>query len=378
MYHILPLTTLPLSVILTLFIYSIKMPPKLTDRSQRTRSAAASRLEIAQGKGHFPKRKQPPETIANTSQAIATAPKHKQPPETIANTSQAIATAPKRKQPPETIANTSQAIATAPKRKQPPETIANTSQAIATAPPPYNSASAAASTKRATRSAVSTSYFPTKVINTEHLYLDSSEEEEESPAEGERTATNSAETQGKDHTQFSDFVNTGCTEGEATATATHSEAATHSTEARGIDPMPSLLALNTTPNVGLFPRSSTGDLKPAALNEETSSDYDDNDEDGDLKTGGDVKRSGDHFEELTATIMTGGDLKTRGNLLEEPTGAKILKKKVPGGAFSPRRESLGILQDFMRKQKQVSPLFARQAEQDASSPTGENNDFLIQ
>jgi len=97
MYHILPLTTLPLSVILTLFIYSIKMPPKLTDRSQRTRSAAASRLEIAQGKGHFPKRKQPTETIANTSQAIATAPKHKQPPETIANTSQAIATAPKRK-----------------------------------------------------------------------------------------------------------------------------------------------------------------------------------------------------------------------------------------------------------------------------------------
>jgi len=73
--------------------------------------------------------------------------------------------------------------------------------------------------------------------------------------------------------------------------------------------------------------------------------------------------------------MTGGDLKTRGNFLEEPT-AKILKKKVPGGAFSPRGESLGILQDFMRKQKQVSPLFARQAEQDASSHTGENNDFV--
>ena len=294
------------------------MPPKLTERSQRTRSAAASRLEIAQGKGHFPIRKQPPETIANTSQAIATA------------------------------------------------------------PPPHSSASAAASTKRTTRSAVSTSYFPTKVINTEHLYLDSSEEEEESPAEGERTATNSVEAEGKDHPQIPDFVNTGCTEGEAAATATHSEAATHSTEAHGNAPMPSLLALNTTPNVGLFPPSSTGDLKPAALNEESFSDYDDNDEDGDLKTGGDVKRSGDHFEELTATIMTGGDLKTRGNLLEEPTGAKILKKKVPGGAFSPRRESLGILQDFMRKQKQVSPLFARQAEQDASSPTGENNDFLIQ
>ena len=30
----------------------------------------------------------------------------------------------------------------------------------------------------------------------------------------------------------------------------------------------------------------------------------------------------------------------------------------------------------MRKQKQVLPLFARQAEQDASSPTGENNDFV--
>ena len=187
------------------------MPPKLTECSQRTRSAAASRLEIAQGKGHFPKRKQPPEIIANTSQAIATAPK--------------------RKQPSETIANASQAIATAPKRKQPPETIANTSQAIATAPPPYTSASAAASTKRATRSAVSTSYFPSKVINTEHLYLDSSEEEEESPAEGERTATNSVEAEGKDHPQFSDFVNTGCTEGEAAATATHSEAATHSTAA---------------------------------------------------------------------------------------------------------------------------------------------------
>jgi hypothetical protein len=208
--------------------------------------------------------------------------------------------------------------------------------------------------------------------------VDSSEEEEESPAEGEHTATNSVEAEGKDHPQFSDFVNTGCTEGEAAATATHSEAATHSTEAHGNAPMPSLLALNTTPNVGLFPPSSTGDLKPAALNEESFSDYDDNDEDGDLKTGGDVKRRGDLFEELTAMIMTGGDLKTKGNLLEEPTGAKILKKKVPGGAFSPRRESLGILQDFMRKQKQVSPLFARQAEQDASSPTGENNDFLIQ
>ena len=83
-----------------------------------------------------------------------------------------------------------------------------------------------------------------------------------------------------------------------------------------------------------------------------------------------MKRRGDLLEELTATIMTGGDLKT--------SHAKILKKKVPGGAFSPRRESLGILQDFTRKQKQVSPLlFARQAEQDASSPTtGENNDFV--
>ena len=137
------------------------MPPKLTDRSQRTRSAAASRLEIAQGKGHFPIRKQPPETIANTSQASATA----------------------------------------------------------------------ASTKRTTRSTVSTSYFPAKVINTQHLFLDSSEEEEESPAEGESAATNSAEAEGKDHPQFSDSVNTGCTEGEAAATATHSEAATHSTEA---------------------------------------------------------------------------------------------------------------------------------------------------
>jgi len=82
--------------------------------------------------------------------------------------------------------------------------------------------------------------------------------------------------------------------------------------------MPSLLALNT-PNVGLFPplfaaakTSSTvgdmledGDLKPAAVNEDSDSDFDnyedgdlklaalneesdsdyDNDEDGDLKTG---------------------------------------------------------------------------------------------
>jgi len=86
-----------------------------------------------------------------------------------------------------------------------------------------------------------------------------------------------------------------------------------------------------------------------------------------------VKTRGELFEEQTATIMTGGDLKTRGNILEEPT-AKIIKKKVPGGAFSPRRESLGILRDFMSKQ--VSPLFARQAEQDTSSPTGENNDFV--
>ena len=168
--------------------------------------------------------------------------------------------------------------------------------------------------------------------------------------------------------QFSNYVNTGCAEGEAAATATHSEGAeTHSTEADGNAPMPTLFALNT-PNFGLFPplfaaarTSSTvgdmledGDLKPAALNEESDSEYD-NDEDGDLKTGGDVKTRGDLLEEQTATIMTEGDLKTRGNLLEEPT-AKIIKKKVPGGAFSPRRESLGILQDFMSKQ--VSPLFA--------------------
>jgi len=85
--------------------------------------------------------------------------------------------------------------------------------------------------------------------------LDSSEEEEESPAEGERTATNSVEAEGKDHPQFTNFVNTGCTEGEAAAPATHSEAATHSTEAHGNAPMPSLLTLNTTPNVVLFPLS---------------------------------------------------------------------------------------------------------------------------
>ncbi len=201
--------------------------------------------------------------------------------------------------------------------------------------------------------------------------------------------------EGKPPPQFSDSVNTGCTEGEATATATHSEgSATHSTEADGKAPMPSLLALNTL-NVGLFPPSSTvgdklkdgdlkpaanedsdsdfdnyedGDLKPAASKKESDSDYD-NDEDGDLKTGGDL------LEELTAVIMTGGDLKTRGNLLEEPT-AKTIKKKVPGGAFSPRHESLGILRDFMSKQKHVSPLFAQQAQEDASSPTGENNDFV--
>jgi hypothetical protein len=52
----------------------------------------------------------------------------------------------------------------------------------------------------------------------------------------------------------------------------------------------------------LFPPSSTGDLNLAASNEESFSDYD-NDEDGDLNTGGDVKRRGDLLEELTATIM---------------------------------------------------------------------------
>ena len=88
--------------------------------------------------------------------------------------------------------------------------------------------------------------------------------------------------------------------------------------------------------------------------EEHDSDYD-NVEDGDLKTGGDVKTRGDLLEKQTAKIMTGGGLKTRGNLLEEPT-AKIIEKKVPRGAFSPRRESLGILQEFMSTQ--VSPLFA--------------------
>ncbi len=115
-----------------------------------------------------------------------------------------------------------------------------------------------------------------------------------------------------------------------------------------------------------------GDLKPAVLNEESDSDYD-NVEDGDLTTGGDVKTRGDLLEEQTAKIMTGGGLKTRGNLLEEPT-AKIIEKKVPGGAFSPRRESLGILRNFISTQ--VSPVFARQAEKDASSPTRENNDFI--
>ena len=202
-------------------------------------------------------------------------------------------------------------------------------------------------------------------------------------AEGEASATAThraeAEASGNSPPQLSESVITGCAEGEGKGAATHR----HSTEADGNAP------------VELFPHSSTvddmledgdlkpaanedsdsdfdnyedGDLKPAALrNEESDSDYD-NDEDGDLKTRGDVKTRGDLLEELTATIMTGGDLKT--------SHAKILKKKVPGGAFSPRRESLGILQDFMRKQKQVSPLFARQAEQDASSPTGENNDFI--
>ena len=127
------------------------------------------------------------------------------------------------------------------------------------------------------------------------------------------------------------------------------------------------------------------DLKPAAANEDIDSDYDedgdlkstsiasnvesdsdyDNDDDEDLKTGGD----GDE------DLMTGGNLKTGGDLLEEPT-AKIIKKKIPGGAFSPRCESLGILQNFISKQ--VLPLFAaRLAEQDASSPTGGNH-YLVQ
>jgi hypothetical protein len=66
------------------------------------------------------------------------------------------------------------------------------------------------------------------------------------------------------------------------------------------------------------------------------------------------------------------ELKTGRDFLAEPT-AKT-KKTVPGGAFSPRPESLGIIQDFISKQ--VLPLFARRAEQDASSPTGENNDFV--
>jgi len=76
-------------------------------------------------------------------------------------------------------------------------------------------------------------------------------------------------------------VITGCTEGEGEGTATHS------TEADGNAPMPSLFALNT-PNVGLFPPSSTvgdklkdGDLKPAA-NKYSDRDFD-NYEDGDLK-----------------------------------------------------------------------------------------------
>jgi hypothetical protein len=49
------------------------MPPKSTVHPQRTRGAAAVRLDIAQGKVPFSRRKQPV-TQANTNQASATAP----------------------------------------------------------------------------------------------------------------------------------------------------------------------------------------------------------------------------------------------------------------------------------------------------------------
>jgi len=95
-----------------------------------------------------------------------------------------------------------------------------------------------------------------------------------------------------------------------------------------------------------YDNDDNGDLKPAAANEDIDSDYD---EDGDLKSTSiasnvesdsdydnddneDLKTGGDDDEDLT----TGGNLKTGGDLLEKPT-AKIIKKKVPGGAFSPCR-----------------------------------------
>jgi hypothetical protein len=373
------------------------MPPKSTVHPQRrTRSAAATRLEIAQGKVQATCKQ--PGAKASASQVSATAP----PPSSPAaqrksrhhlpdpNTASAASTGAKRTTTRRAVSkgNTGASATGCAEGED-----AATHSAVAN-----TGASATGCTEgegAATHSAVASA----ASTGAKHTAMHSAVSKGNTGVsatccvEGEGAATHSAVAEGKAPPQLSDSVNTGCTEGEDTATATHSEgAATHSTEADGNAPMPSLLALNT-PNVGFFPPSSTvgdmledgdlkpaanedsdsdfnnyedRDLKPAALNKESDSDYD-NYEDGDLNTGGDV------LEELTATIMTGGDLKTRGNLLEEPT-AKILKKKIPGGAFSPRRESLGILRDFMSKQ--VSPLFARQAEEDASSPTGENNDFV--
>ncbi len=208
-------------------------------------------------------------------------------------------------------------------------------------------------------------------------------------------------------------MNTGCAEGEG--------AATHSAEAEGKAPplfsmpTPSLRALNNT-NVGLFSPSfvaartssaagdmleggspppfidSNNDSAPIALDnllppdssrcsssasyEESDSDYH-NDEDGDLKPAAANEESDSDYDndedwDLKPAAAKTDELKTGGDFLAEPT-AKT-KKTVPGGPFSPRRESLGIIQDFISKQ--VSLLFAQRAEQVASSPTGENNDFV--
>jgi hypothetical protein len=148
--------------------------------------------------------------------------------------------------------------------------------------------------------------------------------------------------------------------------------------------MPSLFAFNTTNSsfVGdMLELSNTAnssfaenrDLTAAAAATVCTMFLDHNDENGDSNR--------DHEDDEDGNLKDTGNLKTGGDIYEEPNAktiqkiaAKIIKKKDPGGAFSPSHESLGILQDFMSKQ--ASPLFARQAEQDASSPTGENNDFV--
>jgi hypothetical protein len=136
------------------------MPPKSTALPQRTtRSAAATRLDIAQGKAKAT-RKQPG---ANASQASATAPPPSSP-------------AAQRKS-----------------RHQPPHP--NTASAASTRAKPI--------TTHSTFSKGNTGASATGC------------------AEGEGAATHSPVAEANSPPQFSNSVNTGCAEGEAPATATH-------------------------------------------------------------------------------------------------------------------------------------------------------------